>query len=180
MVNLRDNLCLAVDAIRAHKLRASLTILGLTMGVATLDHRHDARAGRQSFTSSRKSPTSGPTFSASPRPPSRWSISPSSSRRSRTRTSIHGRSRRRGRALPLLRISGRIGQRHALRAISRTSRWTTSTIYGYSPNMADIDTRTLDQGRYFTRQRRSPRGLRLHHRRVHRESVLSGSQSGGT
>src|ERR1700712_409164 len=36
MVNLRDNLSLAVDAIRAHKLRAALTVLGLTMGVATL------------------------------------------------------------------------------------------------------------------------------------------------
>src|SRR5215813_946966 len=31
-----DNLALALDSIRAHKLRASLTVLGLTMGVATL------------------------------------------------------------------------------------------------------------------------------------------------
>src|ERR1700693_1442996 len=31
-----DNLLLAVDAIRAHKLRAALTVLGLVMGVATL------------------------------------------------------------------------------------------------------------------------------------------------
>src|SRR5580698_595707 len=36
MLALRDNLRLSVDSIRAHKLRASLTILGLTMGVATL------------------------------------------------------------------------------------------------------------------------------------------------
>src|ERR1700691_4154427 len=36
MVGIRDNLWLAVDALRAHKLRASLTMLGLTMGVATL------------------------------------------------------------------------------------------------------------------------------------------------
>jgi len=36
MLRLGDNLGLAVDAIRAHKLRASLTILGLTMGVTTL------------------------------------------------------------------------------------------------------------------------------------------------
>src|ERR1700732_3814604 len=36
MVDVRDNLWLALDAIRAHKLRASLTVLGLTMGVATL------------------------------------------------------------------------------------------------------------------------------------------------
>src|SRR3984957_20078480 len=36
MVGIRDNLWLAVDAVRAHKLRAVLTVLGLTMGVATL------------------------------------------------------------------------------------------------------------------------------------------------
>src|SRR5438874_2460343 len=36
MLGNQDSLRLAVDAIRAHKLRASLTVLGLTMGVATL------------------------------------------------------------------------------------------------------------------------------------------------
>src|SRR5256714_6045334 len=36
MLRLGDNIALALDSIRAHKLRASLTMLGLTMGVATL------------------------------------------------------------------------------------------------------------------------------------------------
>ena len=36
MIGVADNLALAVDSIRAHKLRASLTVLGLIMGVATL------------------------------------------------------------------------------------------------------------------------------------------------
>src|ERR1700683_764693 len=36
MLTFRDNVFLAADALRAHKLRASLTMLGLTMGVATL------------------------------------------------------------------------------------------------------------------------------------------------
>ena len=36
MVSVRDNLQLAAGAIAAHKLRAVLTVLGLTMGVATL------------------------------------------------------------------------------------------------------------------------------------------------
>src|SRR5690242_13361823 len=36
MLGMADNVALAVDSIRAHKLRASLTVLGLTMGVATL------------------------------------------------------------------------------------------------------------------------------------------------
>src|SRR6266850_7617377 len=36
MLTPADNLMLSADSIRAHKLRASLTVLGLTMGVATL------------------------------------------------------------------------------------------------------------------------------------------------
>jgi putative ABC transport system permease protein len=36
MLAVRDNLAESFDALRAHKLRASLTMLGLTMGVATL------------------------------------------------------------------------------------------------------------------------------------------------
>src|SRR3954466_6702783 len=36
MLAVQDNLAQCVNALRAHKLRASLTILGLTMGVATL------------------------------------------------------------------------------------------------------------------------------------------------
>src|SRR5436309_1193092 len=36
MVQVSDNLRLAVSAIGAHKLRSILTVLGLTMGVATL------------------------------------------------------------------------------------------------------------------------------------------------
>ena len=36
MLGLRDNLAECFNALRAHKLRSSLTMLGLTMGVATL------------------------------------------------------------------------------------------------------------------------------------------------
>src|ERR1700682_3710761 len=36
MLAARDNLMQCFSALRAHKLRASLTVLGLTMGVATL------------------------------------------------------------------------------------------------------------------------------------------------
>src|SRR6476646_10369479 len=36
MLTPADNLLLSVDSIRSHKLRAALTILGLTMGVAAL------------------------------------------------------------------------------------------------------------------------------------------------
>lgn len=36
MLAVRDNLAECFSALRAHKLRASLTTLGLTMGVATL------------------------------------------------------------------------------------------------------------------------------------------------
>ena len=44
MLALRDNLFLAADALRAHKLRASLTMLGLTMGGRHADRRDDPGA----------------------------------------------------------------------------------------------------------------------------------------
>src|SRR4030088_2870069 len=36
MIGVADNVSLALDSTRAHKLRATLTVLGITMGVATL------------------------------------------------------------------------------------------------------------------------------------------------
>src|ERR1017187_9106708 len=36
MIHVSDNIVLAVESIRAHKMRAALTVLGLVMGVATL------------------------------------------------------------------------------------------------------------------------------------------------
>src|SRR3954471_10087110 len=36
MLGISDNFAIAADSIRAHKLRVALTVLGLTMGVATL------------------------------------------------------------------------------------------------------------------------------------------------
>src|SRR5437588_176575 len=36
MPSLTENLAIAAESIRVHKLRAALTVLGLTMGVATL------------------------------------------------------------------------------------------------------------------------------------------------
>src|SRR6202142_3292518 len=36
MLNLADNLSQSIDALRQHKLRTVLTLIGLTMGVATL------------------------------------------------------------------------------------------------------------------------------------------------
>src|SRR5579872_3850892 len=36
MLAIRDNLRQGADALRSHRLRAALTVLGLTMGVATL------------------------------------------------------------------------------------------------------------------------------------------------
>jgi putative ABC transport system permease protein len=36
MLAIRDNIAQSIEALRQHKLRAVLTIIGLTMGVATL------------------------------------------------------------------------------------------------------------------------------------------------
>jgi len=68
-MDLRDNLSLALDAIRAHKLRASLTVLGLTMGVATLITVMTIVQGANTYVET-KIANLGTNVSASPRPPS--------------------------------------------------------------------------------------------------------------
>jgi len=62
MLAARDNLLQCISALRAHKLRASLTMLGLTMGVATLITVMTIVQG-QTSTSNKRSPISAQTSS---------------------------------------------------------------------------------------------------------------------
>ena len=52
-----------------------------------------------------------------------------------------------------------------------------TSIIGYTPNMVDIDTRTLDLGRYFTTSEDQTCGVCLHHWRLAGRSILSRCES---
>jgi putative ABC transport system permease protein len=148
MLRLGDNLGLAVDAIRAHKLRASLTILGLTMGVTTLIavmtlvqganvyvEQKIANLGTNVFRIGRL-PFAVVDFSAVAKAQRNRFLYPddmTALAENCAHCQMVGASLSSGATL-------RYGNKQLEDA----------TMYGYTPNMVAIDTRTVDTGRYFT------------------------------
>jgi len=148
MLSFRDNVYLAADALRAHKLRTSLTMLGLTMGVATLiavmtlvqgANRYVelkiANLGTNVFRISRL-PFAITDFTVLAKAQHNKNIF-ADDLRAIAESCVHcqyvGAS-----------VATTLGVRYKDRDLEDVS------FYGHTPNMADIDTRTLDRGRYFT------------------------------
>jgi putative ABC transport system permease protein len=148
LVDIGDNLRLAGSAIAAHKLRATLTILGLTMGVATLMtvmtivqgantyvEQKIANLGTNVFRVS-KTPFAVTDFNVYVKALKYKNIYPDDlaavSERCRSCEYVGASA------------SGTLSVQYQNKQVDDT------TIFGYTPNMADIDTRTVDEGRYFT------------------------------
>jgi putative ABC transport system permease protein len=148
MVSLRDDLWIAVDALSAHKLRAVLTVLGLTMGVATLMtvmtlvqganlyvEQKIANLGTNVFRVA-KTPFAVVDFTAAVKALKNKNLDMSDYRA----------------VSELCRACQEVGaSANGTLSVQYQNKQTDSTtIIGYTPNMVDIDTRTLDVGRYFT------------------------------
>ncbi len=144
----RDTLSLAIDAIRAHKLRAALTILGLTMGVATLITVMTIVQGANTYVETKianlgtnvfrvaKTPFAVVDFTVVVKALKNKNIHPEdlyAVRELCKACELVGAS-----------ASGSLSVQFGNKQVDDTS------IIGYTPNMVDIDTRTVDQGRYFT------------------------------
>jgi putative ABC transport system permease protein len=148
MLAVRDNLFLAADSIRAHKLRASLTILGLTMGVATLIAVMTLVQGANKYVETKIANLGTNVFRVSRLP---FAI---------TDFSVVVKAQRNKNILPEdlaavadgcahcghvgASVTVPIGVRYRDRDLED------ATLIGHTPNMADIDTRTLARGRYFS------------------------------
>lgn len=148
MLAIEDNIYLAADAIRAHKLRASLTMLGLTMGVATLIAVMTLVQGANSYVEKKIANLGTNVFRISRLP---FAI---------TDFSVLVKAQRNKNILPEdlaavaagcahcqyvgASVTTPIGFRYRDRDLED------ATLIGHTPNMADIDTRTLASGRYFT------------------------------
>jgi putative ABC transport system permease protein len=148
MLAVRDNLFLAADSIRAHKLRASLTILGLTMGVATLIAVMTLVQGANKYVETKIANLGTNVFRVSRLP---FAI---------TDFSVVVKAQRNKNILPEdlaavadgcahcgyvgASVTIPIGVRYRDRDLED------ATLIGHTPNMADIDTRTLARGRYFS------------------------------
>jgi putative ABC transport system permease protein len=145
---IRDNLLLSADSLRAHKLRASLTMLGLTMGVATLIAVMTLVQGANRYVELKIANLGTNVFRISRLP---FAVAD---------FTVMARAQRNKNILPddleaVVRgcahcqyvgasVFATAGVRYRDRDLEDT------TLYGYTPNMTDIDTRTLAQGRYFT------------------------------
>ncbi len=148
MLAFRDNLQLSADSIRAHKLRASLTVLGLTMGVATLITVMTIVQGANIYVEQKIANLGTNVFRVARTP---FAV---------VDFTVVTRSLKN--KLILADDLGAVAAEcHACQYVGASASTTLSvdyknkqvddsTMYGYTPNMVDIDTRTLDQGRYFS------------------------------
>jgi putative ABC transport system permease protein len=144
----RDNLLLSADAIRSHKLRAVLSVLGLTMGVATLItvmtlvqganlyvEQKIANLGTNVFRIAR-TPFAATDFTVIVKALRHKYLTPDD-----LKAVAEGCAHCQNVGAT---VSTTISARYKDQEIQDV------TLYGYTANMVDIDTRTLEEGRYFT------------------------------
>jgi putative ABC transport system permease protein len=144
----RDNLLLSADAIRAHKLRAALTVLGLTMGVATLITVMTLVQGANLYVEQKIANLGTNVFRMARTP---FAVTDF--------TVVVKALRNKYITLDDMRAvaAGCINCQNVGATTSTTvavkykdQEVQDATLYGYTANMADIDTRTVALGRYFT------------------------------
>jgi putative ABC transport system permease protein len=148
MLNLSDNLSQSIDALRQHKLRAVLTMIGLTMGVATLITVMTIVQGANVYVEQKIARLGTDIFQIAKTP---FVVTDFNQViKALKYKDVHMDDERAvAEGCPDCAVVGA--------SVSGTARAQFSdkelndiTLIGHSPSMADIDTRTLVQGRYFT------------------------------
>ncbi|MGI8992483.1 MAG: ABC transporter permease [Bryobacteraceae bacterium] len=148
MVAFRDNLILSADSIRAHKLRAALTILGLTMGVATLITVMTLVQGANTYVEQKIANLGTNVFRIARTPFAVLDF-----------TAVVKALR--NKRLEVEDLQAVAAQCEHCQYVGASASSTVSvtyknrqlddvTLFGYTPNMAEIDTRTVEDGRYFS------------------------------
>ena len=175
MVGVGDNLWLAVDAVRAHKLRAVLTVLGLTMGVATLITVMTLVQGANLYVEQKIANLGTNVFRVAKTPFAVVDFTVVVKALKNKNIDISGLPRG-GRTLQGVRRSGRIRQRHALGAVPEQTggRHRHHRLHAQHGGYRHAHARS----RPLLHARRRPAcGVRVHHRRLAGGSVLSRRES---
>lgn len=148
MLAITDNLRLSVDSIRAHKLRASLTVLGLTMGVATLITVMTIVQGANIYVEQKIANLGTNVFRVARTPFAvvDFTVVTKALRNKLITTDDLAAVAEKCRRCRAVGASAST----TLSVYYQNKQVDDATMYGYTPNMVDIDTRTLDRGRYFT------------------------------
>src|SRR6266700_8739 len=148
VVDLRDNLRLAAGAIAGNKLRAALTVLGLTMGVATLVTVMTIVQGANLYVEQKIANLGTNVFRVAKTPFAvvDFTVFVKALKNKNIYASDFAAVEELCRSCEHVgaAANGTLSIQYQNKQLDDTS------IFGYSPGMADIDTRTLDQGRYFT------------------------------
>jgi putative ABC transport system permease protein len=148
MTDLRTNLTLALQALSTQRLRAFLTILGLTMGVATLMAVITLILGANTFVADKVANLGTGVFRIAKTPFASTDFEENVRARRNPDIGLeHLRAIRE--ACPLCEqvgatASGRVSVRY------RNQELRDVTLNGYTPNMIDINTRAIERGRYFS------------------------------
>ena len=139
---------LSADSIRAHKLRAALTVLGLTMGVATLITVMTIVQGANVYVEQKIANLGTNVFRVARTPFAvvDFTVVNKALRNKYITTDDLGEVAAKCRACEHVGASAST----TLAVNYQNKQVDDATMYGYTPNMVDIDTRTLDQGRYYT------------------------------
>src|SRR5437870_6109230 len=148
MLAVRDNLAQCFSALRSHKLRASLTMLGLTMGVATLITVMTLVQGANLYVEQKIANLGTNVFQIGRMP---FAV---------TDFTLYSKAQRNKYFYPddLDALSENCGHCQMVGASLNTGvtlryenrELDDATMYGHTPSMATIDTRTVELGRYFT------------------------------
>lgn len=153
MLALRDNIAQSLDAMRQHKLRAVLTMIGLTMGVATLITVMTLVQGANVYVEQKIARLGNDVFQIAKTPfaVTDFNLVIKSLKYKNIEFDDYQAVARE------CVLCGSVGA-----SVSSTARlqWSNKelndiTLIGYTPNMADIDTRTINHGRYFTESENS-------------------------
>ena len=143
-----DNLSIATDAIRAHKLRAALTILGLTMGVATLMTVMTIVQGANVYVEQKIANLGTNVFRVARTPFAvvDFSVVAKALKNKTIRSEDLAADKENCVGCEQVGASATA----TLSLVAGDKQAEDASIIGYTPNMVDIDTRTLNQGRYYT------------------------------
>jgi len=148
MIGIAENLALAVDSIHAHKLRAALTVLGLTMGVATLITVMTLVQGANTYVE-QKIANLGTNVFRIARTPFAVTDFTVVTKALRNRYFYLEDMRALAENCPHCESVG-ASSNTTISLRYKDHQLDDSTMYGHTPSMAEIDTRTVQLGRYFT------------------------------
>jgi putative ABC transport system permease protein len=147
MVSVRDNVALAVSAVTAYKMRAALTVLGLTMGVATLMAVMTLVQGANVYVEQKIASLGTNVFRLAKTPFAvvDFTVIVKSLKNKNIDITDYKAVSELCTACEEVgaSASGTLSVQYGNKQTDDTS------IIGYTPNMVDIDTRTVAEGRYF-------------------------------